>query len=98
MLTADSVHASLDFADLYRAVSQIRGFCPKVKISDQDPSMDRSFRMFRQVNCAIPHDVKGVKENKKQLSSQRSFKEKKDTISTKIFWVDFRFSHLGFET
>ena len=67
-------------------------FPPKVRISDQDPSMDRSFRMLRQINGAIPHNVQGVKENKKQLPSQYSFTEKKDTKRTKTFWGDFRIS------
>jgi len=92
LLTAESMHSSLAFAGSYCAVSQILGVFPKVKISDQDPSMDRNFRMLRQINSTIPHDVQGVKENKKHLPSQCSFKEKKDTKSTKTFLGDFRFS------
>jgi hypothetical protein len=44
--------------------------------------------MFRQINRAIPHDVQGVEENKKQLQSQCSSKEKKDTKSNKMFLGD----------
>jgi hypothetical protein len=47
--------------------------------------------MFRQIKGAIPHDIQGGKENKKQLPSQHSLQENKGTKSTEIFLGDFRF-------
>ena len=38
--------------------------------------MDRGFRMFRQINRAIPYDVQGVEENNKQLHHNVLSKER----------------------
>jgi hypothetical protein len=69
LLAADSVHSSLAFAGLCCEVSQIRGVSPKVKISDQDLSVDRRFRIFRKMKQVFDQYRMMSKELKKRRSS-----------------------------
>lgn len=98
LLTADSVHSSIAFAGSCRAVSQIRRVSPRVRISDQYPSMDRSFRIFRQLKQFFePYRMTSMELKQRRSSCHHIVPSKRRKILKvlKHFWGIFDF-RLGF--
>ena len=89
LLTAHSVHSSLAFAGSYCTVSQNRWVSSKVKISDQDHSVDMSFRIFRKMKQVYkPYRMMSRELKKRRSSCHHKVSSKKIQILKvlKHFW------------
>lgn len=89
-------HSSICFAASYFAVLQFGRVPPRIKIHPLNPSIDKSVRIFRQLEQVFqlkPHDIERV-EGKWQLPWQCPCTENKhNTNNIKMFLLEKAFNY-----